>query len=238
MKIKIGNYTSWWGPYQLAEKLCFWVDKVEDEHGFPHNPDWVHDFGEWLAHGSIAPETKITRFDDERKTTLLYNFLAWIESKKHRKVEIQIDKWDTWSMDNTLAMIILPMLKQLQASKHGSPQVEDKDVPKGLGLRSGEAPPKENDWESDDNIHKRWDWVMSEMIWAFEQIVDDDNDSQFHTGEHDIYFEKVDDGTGNSEMKHGPRDTHVFDKKAYKKHQKRIQRGTVLFGKYYRGLWD
>jgi len=240
MRVKIGNYTSWFGPYQLASALCFWVKEEKDEHGLPSKPDWVHDFGDWLAHGSVAPDEKIWKVGDgdDRKVTLLFKFLSWIESKKKRTEEIHIDKWDTWSMDATLSMIILPMLIQLKETKHGSPMVEDKDVPKGLGLRSGEAPPKDNDWDSDDNIHKRWDWVMDEMIWAFTQLTDDDNDAQFHTGEHDIYFERMEDGSGNSEMKHGPKDTHVFDKKGYTKHQKRIQRGTTLFGKYYRGLWD
>ena len=237
MRVKIGNYTSWFGPYQLASALCFWAKDEVDEHGLKDKPDWVHDFGEWLAYGSVAPDTDITRISDDRDVTFLYKFLLWIESKKKRKVEVHIDKWDTWNLGETLALITLPMLKQLQDTKHGSPQVEDEDVPAGLGLRSDEAPAKENDWDTDDNIHKRWDWVLAEMIWAFEQIADDDNDDQFHTGEHDIYFEKV-EGENYSEMKNGPKDTHVFDKEGYKKHQDRIQRGTILFGKYYRGLWD
>jgi len=238
MKVKIGKFTTWLGPYQLAEKLCFWAKPVTDENGFKEKPEWVHTFGEWLAHGHIEKKGKIFKLSrNERHETLLYKLLQWIESKKKRKVKIQIDPWDTWNMDGTLSMIILPMLKQLKATKHGSPMVEDKDVPKGLGLRSTEADEKENDWDSDSNIHERWDWVMDELIWTFEQLNDEDNDAQFHTGEHDIYFEKV-EGETYSEMKTGPKDTHVFDKKGYKAHQKRIAKGLVLFGKYYQGLWD
>lgn len=227
MKIKIGPYTNWFGPYQLAEALCFWVKEVEDENGFPQKPDWIHDFGEYLAYGSVLPDEKITRLGDDREDTRLSKFLQYIESKKKRKIEIQIDKWDTWGMDHTLAMIILPMLIQLKETKHGSPTVDDKDLPKKIRAITG-----------DDAVHEKWDWVMDEMIWAFTQLNDDDNDAQFHTGEHDIYFEKCDDGTGNSEMKNGPNNTHVFDSKGYEKHSKRIQRGTTLFGKYFRGLWD
>ena len=36
MKIRIGPYTDWFGPYQLAETLMFWVPEEKDEHGFPH----------------------------------------------------------------------------------------------------------------------------------------------------------------------------------------------------------
>ena len=31
-----------------------------------------------------------------------------------QQVSVRIDPWDTWSMDDTLAQIILPMLKQLK----------------------------------------------------------------------------------------------------------------------------
>lgn len=48
MKVKIGPYKNWFGPYQLAEKLCFWAkETVVDEHGMKSKPDYVHNFGEW-----------------------------------------------------------------------------------------------------------------------------------------------------------------------------------------------
>ena len=30
MKVYIGAYTTYWGPYQIAEKLLFWMNKHED----------------------------------------------------------------------------------------------------------------------------------------------------------------------------------------------------------------
>jgi hypothetical protein len=45
---------------------------------------------------------------------------------------VKIDPWDTWSMDHTLAPIILPMLKQLKATKHGAPYVDLDDRPEEL----------------------------------------------------------------------------------------------------------
>lgn len=77
MKVKIGKYTSWFGPYQLAETLCFWAKEEKDEYGFPKKPDWVHNFGEWLAHGSVEPEAEvgeIRSWDRERHYTWLYKF--------------------------------------------------------------------------------------------------------------------------------------------------------------------
>jgi hypothetical protein len=127
------------------------------------------------------------------------------------------------------------MLKQLKESKHGAPFVDDKDVPKHL--RSTAASPKENEWDTDDNHFRRWDWVLDEMIWAFEQLCDEDNDAQFHTGVSDRYFTEPDEN-GLREWKKGPNDTSKFDKKSWTKHHKRIQNGTILFGKYYQSLWD
>jgi len=53
MKVYLGPYTSWLGPYQLAELLCFWAKEVEGKYSVKNKPDWVHNFGEWLAHGNV-----------------------------------------------------------------------------------------------------------------------------------------------------------------------------------------
>ena len=187
MYVKIGPYTSWFGPYQLAEKILFWKDKEDDA---------VYDLGEKIGE------------------TFIGDFLIWINEKRKRKVVVRIDKYDTWGMDHTLALIVLPMLKQLRATKHGSPAVDDKDVPKHL--RCG-VDPAEKDYEPDGNWHKRWEWVMDEMIWAFEQIIDDDAGSQ--------YF---DHSTTPS----------TVDSKGWQDHNKRVNNGTRLFGVYFQGLWD
>ena len=175
MKVKIGPYVNWFGPYQLAELLCFWVKDEKDEHGFKSKPDWVHNFGEWLAHGSVEPDEKvgdIISWNRDRHDTLLSRFLSWIYSKRKRTVKVKIDKWDTWNMDTTLSIIILPMLKQLQATKHGSPTVEFEDVPEHMRTTETE------DWDDQltfdfynqtdlhgwnkrgSDIHDRWNWVL------------------------------------------------------------------------------
>ncbi|CAB5220673.1 hypothetical protein UFOVP247_21 [uncultured Caudovirales phage] len=156
---------------------------------------------------------------------------------KDRKIKVQIDPWDTWSMDNTLAHVIHPMLVQLQKTKHGSPFVDDKDVPEEL--KSTSAPPKENEWDTDDNHHKRWDWVLDEMIWAFAQKLDDKAEDQFHSGKIDMQWKEIEvDGEKMHEMVRGPDDTHVFDKEGWDKWNARKQNGFRLFGEYFEALWD
>jgi hypothetical protein len=238
MKIKIGPYRSWFGPYQLAEALCFWVRAVPDKDGIKSKPYWVHSFGDLLAHGQFIPEPKIGEVSswasEELPQTWLYKFLSWIDSKKTRKVKIHLDRYDTWSMEHTLALIIVPMLKQLQATKHGAPFVDNEDVPEHL--RSTAAPAKENEWDTDDNHFKRWDWVLDEMIHAFECELDEDWENQFYSGEHDIQWLKLENG--NSEMKRGPNDTWSVDREAMIKAMDRRNNGRRLFAKYYHNLWD
>ena len=43
------------------------------------------------------------------------------EGDETRKVEIEVHPYDSWNADRTLALIAVPILKQLQATKHGSP---------------------------------------------------------------------------------------------------------------------
>ena len=134
---------------------------------------------------------RIGRFPDE-------------DSDKERDIDIVIHPYDTWNMDHTLALLIVPMLKQLKATKHGAPNVDCIDVPMKLQPTQLEVVRYREEGKTDKNFFKRWDYVIDEMIWAFEQIVDDNN----------------------------------VDLEGFDNHNKRIENGTRLFGKYYRSLWD
>jgi len=142
------------------------------------------------------------------------NIEEYTDNGEDQKVEVHIDPWDTWSMDHTLAPIILPMLKQLKETKHGAPAVEFKDVPEELMPPDAEAVKKlymENG-ETDENFFKRWDYVLDEMIWAFEQKCREDWMEDF--------------------------DYNKWDSEGANAHQDRMTNGFILFGKYYESLWD
>jgi len=240
MKVKIKNYTSWFGPYQLAEKLMFWVPKETDEYGFKHTADRVHDFGEWLAHGSVEPQPEVGEITSwgDRPSTLLAHFLSWIHNKKKRTIKVHIDPWDTWNMHDTLGYIVRPMLKQLKAGKHGAPHVDKEDAPKELYGKKLTKKQKDSG-ETDDKHFERWDWVLDEMIFAFESLAGGENEdwaSSFWSGEHDYQWKKMEDGL--SEMVHGPNHTAEHDEEGYNAYAERIQNGFRLFGKYYQNLWD
>ena len=133
-----------------------------------------------------------------------------------QEIDVHIDKWDTWSMDNTLAHIILPMLKQLKETRHGAPYVDNEDVPETLWS-------DHSDYEqTDENFHKRWDWVLDEMIWAFEQKTIDWEEQYYEFAENHEF--------GDEPLR--------WEDEKMEAHQTRMSNGFRLFGKYYENLWD
>ena len=246
MKAKIGKYPSRFSTYELADLLCFWAPKKLDKYGIPEKPDWVENFGEWLTYGSVEPDPEPGSDPQplwkDRNTTWLYNLLEWIDSRRDtQRVSVRIDPWDTYSMDHTLAHIILPMLQELKANKQGAPFVDAEDVP--AHLRPKKQTKKQQEQGELDSTHfERWDWVLDEMIFAFQSKVDDSWEDQFITGEAD-YQSVV--ATWDSEGKpatyefvKGPDHTMEIDTDGYQAYQARAQRGFELFGKYYSALWS
>ncbi len=152
------------------------------------------------------------------------------EGDEERKVEIEVHKYDSWNADHTIAMIALPLLKQLKEQTQGAPYVDDEDVPEEL--KSTSAPPKENDYDIDDLHFARWDYVLDCILWSFEQHVnyDPEEDKFFKFNEaveSESGLEKL-LGTGKCEI----------DKEGLDAYHARKQKGFVLFGKYLRNLWS
>jgi hypothetical protein len=237
MKVYINRYKDHWiSPYTMLDYAFWWTDwskcardksirSIEEERNYIERPEWTERWSDYL--------TPISRA------------IQWAWDRVDPKIDyVKIDRWDTWSMDHTLGQIALPMLQQLKRDKHGAPLVDDEDVPEHL--RSTAAPPKENEYDTDDNHFLRWDWVMDEMIFAFEHRLDDSWEEEFRSGEIDMLWVPV-DRDGNEvpkgdhnfyQMKRGPKDTYKCDYEGMKKVQARIDNGFRLFGKYYQALWD
>mgnify|MGYP003351123814 CR=1 FL=1 len=125
-----------------------------------------------------------------------------------------------------------------------APIVDDEDVPDNLKRSS--APPKENEWDTDANHFKRWDWALDEMIFAFEHKLDDSWEDAYRSGDFDTIWIPV-DKDGNEvakgehkfyQMKDGPNHTYKCDYDGMNVIYDRIQNGFRLFGKYYQNLWD
>ena len=214
MKVYKSNYRHHWiSPYKILEKLIFWREIDYDE---PLIDKWSN---------RLLPFSKAYQ--------VVMDFI-------HPKIDyVKIDRYDTWSMDHTLADIILPMLKQLDTDKHGAPHVDDEDVP--IELQSWTSPAKD-EYDVDGHHFARWDYVLNEMIFAFESKVDDTWQEKFYSGVSDMKSVPCEwDAEGKPTLytfEKGPNHTHEFDYEGMKVVQERITNGFRLFGKYYEGLWD
>lgn len=226
MKIYRSNYRHHWvSPYTILKVVCFW--EKDDSVFYNHEDLPGHKYDKWV--NFLNPFCVAWQ-----------KFLDFV----HPEIKyVKIDRWDTWSMDHTLADIILPMLKQLQKSKHGSPSVDDEDVPSPLRSTAPGARDRcENEWDSDEHFHERWDYVLGEMIFAFECKVDNSWQEKFSSGEIDKKTVACKwDENGKATMYQwldGPNHTYECDYEGMQEVQKRITNGFRLFGKYYEGLWD
>ena len=202
MKVYLSKYRYHWiSPYTVLEKVFFWREIDYDE---PIIDKW-----------------------SDRLTPICQGIQKVLDFIHPKINYVKIDRWDTWSMDYSLSFIVVPMLKQLKVTKHGAPFTDDEDSPEEL--KSTSAPPKENEWDTDENHFKRWDWALNEMIWAFEQNLDHDSEDKFF--DHAEWDEKEKDfGKNLHKIK--------IDQPGLKAHQDRKANGFRLFGKYYQGLWD
>ena len=154
-----------------------------------------------------------------------HNYLHdWFDYAPTPKVKVKIHNYDTWSMDHTLAHIVIPMLKQLRDTKHGVPLVDDEDV--GLFFEG--------------TNEEKWEWIMSEMIFAFESKLNNWED-KYSSGEIDYDSIPVigKDGTEiGITWEKAAGHTYKLDLEGLKVEQCRISNGFRMFGKYYEALWD
>ena len=209
MKVKIRSY-----PNRLRSRV--YENYMNKKYGYVNWPNEHSRF-----------ENTLEWVEDRMQD--VYNVFNWIWfDRRQQRVKVHIDRWDTWSMDHTLAPIILPMLVQLKETKHGAPHVDLEDVPKELHGKKLTKKQKEQG-EVDDKHFERWDWVLNEMIWAFEQKCRDH-------WEEDYYGQYI-EGEGEGD---GILGGHFewTDDEGRQKHQERMSNGFRLFGKYFESLWD
>jgi hypothetical protein len=176
------------------------------------------------------------------------NLSKYPKGNGKRKIDVQIDPFDTWSLDHTIASIILPALIQLKNTKHG--------VPSGFTNRVGGDFDdhlvfdfiKEDDTEVFNQLCDKWDEALDKMIWSFLQLsIEDDYDNNYHHGKMETDWVEsdytyTDPITGKIEKTYQMVDKnpeeHWYDQIGNQEHEKRIQEGLELFGKHFRDLWD
>jgi hypothetical protein len=212
------------GPYPTEYLRARFFDRYMDKKYKYMWPD-ADDFTKWERFVEIL-EDSLNAFYRATINKVLRH--------RKRKIKVRIDKYDVWSADHTLALIILPTLKMIREYKHGCPFVDDVDAPEEI--RSNKAP-AHDEWDWDVNNTLRWEYVLNEMIYTFECDIDENWDDQFYSGEHDISWEKTEDGKFY-QAKKGPNNTFKIDREAMDKAWERRKNGMRLFAKYYHSLWN
>lgn len=176
------------------------------------------------------------------------NLRKFPKGDAERRISVEIEHFDTWGLDHTLALIILPALIQLKNTKQG--------IPSELVSRIGDDMDnnycfdfiKEDEHEVFDRLCQKWDEIFDKMIWSFQQLsIDSDYDNKYHHGKAEFEWIKsehtyTDPITGKTEKTYQMRDknpgSHWYDHVGHALHDERIQEGLELFGKYFRNLWD
>ena len=195
MKVKISKYPTSWLVCKVHERY------MNKKYGYC----WPQ---------PVAP-TKTEKFLEKLEDIIqsFYNVtINPIIKHRKQKISVHIDGWDAWSADHTLSLIIHPILLQVKKAKVGTPYTDREDAP--------------DDAIYDDNLEepeydrpfseKRWNYILDEMIFAFEKIKDDEWDLEIY------------------ERHRGWTDEAFAERKAI---QERINNGLRLFGKYYQSLW-
>lgn len=161
MKVIIRPYANFWGAYKIAALLRY-VGVSEELQ------EKVGAFLQRLGVDELAERVK-----------------AWRDS---RRVFVKIHKYDTCNADATIAEIMVPLLKAFRtATEAWTPSIRTADVP--LDQRSTAAE-LANCITNDDSDFvfdpKAWQWILGEILWAFESRLEDDKDVFFDAEDEEL----------------------------------------------------
>lgn len=162
------------------------------------------------------------------------NIEEYEDDNTSRVVDVVVESFDLYNADNTIALIIHPILVAYKEKSIGFFQIADEDVPDELktgvtGKCLDDGKQKlANDSDDFDAGKKKHDWVINEMIYAFD-CVGPNSDWE---GEYYIFKDGYDTAPFDQ--------MHLFyevDDEGLEAAEKRLANGLRLFGKYCRGLW-
>lgn len=208
--------------------------------------NWISQYESFRAkaNGKVLFEDEDHKWFDRKILSTLHELIGWVRPINHwwvkfrTKTYVKVDYPDIWGADHTLGLLIVPVLKKLKQHKHGSPFVDPEDVP--ANLRPKAIP---SDGSTDETHHERWEWVINEMIWAFEQSTIDWEDAYTHNVDQlEMIFTPIEGkkfSTLDMNRQKDPSKPPYFrDRIGIKAHHERMKNGRMLFAKYYESLWD
>jgi hypothetical protein len=166
-------------------------------------------------------------------------------SDRHTKVTIE--RFDTYSLDHTLALVILPALLQLKENQQGIPNQFVQNVG-GADYDNQDSFDfyKETHDDAFQIACKNWEITLDKMIWSFYQVALVDWEELYHHGTPKFEWVKSDIPYTNPangkvedtfQMVDLNPNEHWIDMEGLTIHRERIEEGLELFGKYYLNLW-
>lgn len=165
MKVYIGNYRKWVGPYQLADLLQY-VGVSED---------------------------KCDKLGEKLSNTWVSTLCERIHKMKKRKVKVRVDHYDTWDCFTSIALVVEPLLQRFADNEyHGTPSsIVDLRAHEIQGTEAYWKEDKEGPLHKQveiyyDDADKAWKTILSKMVWSFHAINHED-DYHFDTTEE--YFD-------------------------------------------------
>lgn len=99
-----------------------------------------------------------------------------------RTARVQIDEWDTWSLDHTLAYIIHPALVKFKEDSMNTGHPCLCDDPTVCTIEGNVC-----------TCSNQWQEMLDKMIWSFGQIVTDDIDA-YGVDEYREYEKRMQEG--------------------------------------------
>lgn len=146
-----------------------------------------------------------------------------------RKNVVEIDSYDVWSCDYTLAQIIHPLLVKFKESTRSYGKIEKEDVPQELHATYNE----------EGYSYEAFHWVLDEIIFAMQEIANDkDNEPLYHTKTGTMEFGEIDPETGTGPLIFDGWESTPESVAAYKAYHDRLQNGCRLFGLHFQNLWS
>ena len=74
-----------------------------------------------------------------------------------RKIDVKLDKYDSWCVPWTISHVMHPLLKQLKETRVSFGAIDKEDVPDKL----------HSTYDENGYSEEAYDWVLEELIWMF-----------------------------------------------------------------------
>jgi len=143
-----------------------------------------------------------------------------------RKVKVRVSSQDIYSVDSTLALVILPVLEKFRSNaSFSSPNIDPDDVKD----------------KPDNSALTDWEYVLDKMILSFSSKTCE-WEEDFYSDEF-LHSEGLFDGLKSELDSDGKKFYYLsslnkhIDYDGMNKKQIEITQGFLLFGKYYESLW-